>query len=763
MVTYSQLNQVDLGSLASAAGDFESLVRKWDLTQRMQNEVIGTIQQSGWHGDAAGLANAKLTWARDQIHAAFEEASALAKTLRDAHTEITAAKNDLTTAVRNATDAGLTVDGEGAVHWPPPTNQADKKDAEYAKSWKAKAETAAKAIGDAIDRATEADLDASRALGDDTGSDGTAFNANPVGGIPEEEAKAATYILSLGDQASDAQLKHLQDILDHHKNDPRFATSFYGNQDPATFMAKYGAMAQSGDYANSSARTAAIKGIQQDLGLTLATATDTKQPLHVSDEWEKRFRAAGATQIPLRPGADPAKSPYGYQIMANLLRNGSYDAHFLNPVAQHITQLTQENPTRWEVPAYRSGGYPFDEFKFIGQPDKDGNLKGFNPLSGILDAFGHSPEAATKFFNDPVTTYNPDGSVKSTGGQNTYFKLFTDSGNNSVLVDMNYPLRPLEGGPADPSNVGPLGHALEAAATGRAWDDTQGKYPPHTPEMSAVMQQVVQRFGNGDGPSLLHGGVFADLNGSVGNMTANYIADIENSLEGPGAKEPTPGVAPAPGVATEFAQKDVQRLLLAVGRDTDAYASIATAQQAYQTAQIQQVMAHPELHKDLGMSIENVTKPGGIVTGLITSAMSDEIFHNHAVSDQEVNDAIDAKKDIAKTVWDYTGGVAAEKIPKVGGLINDQVDEIMTNVANSYHVDTTNQAADDAGTKVATSVTGSQQAVVDAVKSAGRDAGLDPNYLSELARQGSASLDAGCNTGHRLFQQQQAAAAAAKE
>ncbi|MFD5436507.1 hypothetical protein ACFWJ4_30715 [Kitasatospora sp. NPDC127067] len=446
--------------------------------------------------------------------------------------------------------------------------------------------------------------------------------------------------------------------------------------------------------------------------------------------------------------------------MANLLRNGTYDAHFLNPIAAHVTQLTQENPTRWEVPAYRSGGYPFDEFKFIGQPDKDGNLKGFNPLSGILDAFGHSPEAATKFFNDPVTTYNPDGSVKSTGGQNTYFKLFTDSGNNSVLVDMNYPLRPLEGGPADPNNVGPLGHALEAAATGRAWDDTEGKCPPHTAEMSSVMQQVVGRFGNGDGPSLLHGGVFSGLNGSVGNMTANYIADIENSLEGPGAKERTPGVAPAPGVATEFAQKDVQRLLLAVGRDTDAYASIATAQQAYQTAQIQQVMARPELHKDLGMSIENVTKPGGIVTGLITSAMSDEIFHNHAVSDQEVNDAIDAKKDIAKTVWDYTGGVAAEKIPKVGGLINDQVDEIMTNVANSYHVDTTNQAADDAGTKVATSVTGSQQAVVDAVKSAGRDAGLDPNYLSELARQGSASLDAGCNTGHRLFQQQQAAAAA---
>ncbi|MFJ7243582.1 hypothetical protein ACIQWA_02930 [Kitasatospora sp. NPDC098652] len=65
MVTFSQLKQVDLSSLNSAASDYETLVRTWDLTQRMQNEVIGTVQQSGWHGDTAGLAAAKLTWGRN--------------------------------------------------------------------------------------------------------------------------------------------------------------------------------------------------------------------------------------------------------------------------------------------------------------------------------------------------------------------------------------------------------------------------------------------------------------------------------------------------------------------------------------------------------------------------------------------------------------------------------------------------------------------------------------------------------------------------
>ncbi|MFD9687163.1 hypothetical protein ACFXPX_12340 [Kitasatospora sp. NPDC059146] len=736
MVTFSQLQQVDLTSLDAAAGDFETLVRTWDLTRRMQNEVIGTVTQSGWHGDAAGLANAKLTWARDQIHAAFEEASALAKTLRDAHAEITAAKQDLTNAVHNATTAGLTVSAEGGVSWPAPTTEVDKRDPEYGKSWKAKADSAAKAIGDAIDRATEADLDAARALGDDTGSDGTTFNANPVGGIPEEEAKAATYILSLGNKASDAELKHLQSILDHHNNDPRFATSFYGNQDPATFMAKYGAMAQSGDYANSPARSAAIKGIQQDLGLTLATATDTKNLPHVSDDWETRFRAAGAKQIPVPPGADPAHSPYGYQIMANLLRSGKYDAHFLDPVAAHVTQLTNENPMRWD--AATKASYPFTELKFIGVPDKDGNIRGINPMSAVLDALGHSPEAATKFFHDTPTTYNPDGTVKSHGGENTYLKMLTDNGSRSLLLDQQYPPRP-NPGTAEPFDVTSLGHALEAATTGRAYDDVHGKFPPHTSDMNAVMQQVVTRFGTGDGPDLLHGGLFSNLNGSLGNMTANYIGDIQGALEGPGS------------ASHLFRTGEVERLLGTLGRDPDAYASIAAGQQAYTTAQIQDVLAHPELHKDLAVAVENIAKPAGQVNGLITSAMVDEVYTKHAASDAAYNAAIDTKRELAGQLWSFAGDALKERAPLIGEGIDNVANQIMDNVAAGYKVDTHNAASDEAVDAKQQAEANAQQAIVNAVRDAGRTTGADPNYINDVARRAAQEENTGYGSGRDSF------------
>ncbi|WBP90420.1 hypothetical protein [Kitasatospora cathayae] len=736
MVTFSQLQQVDLSSLNSAAGDFEALVRKWDLTQRMQNEVIGTITQSGWHGDAAGLANAKLTWARDQIHAAFEEASALAKALRDAHTEITAAKQDLTNAVHNATTVGLTVNSEGAVSWPAPTTEEDKRDPDYGKSWKAKADSAAKAIGDAIDRATEADLDAARALGDDTGSDGTAFNANPAGGIPEEEAKAATYILSLGDKASDAQLKHLQSILDHHDSDPRFATSFYGNQDPATFLSKYGAMAQSGDYANSPARSAAIKGIQKDLGLTLATATDTKQPLHVSDDWETKLRAAGAKQIPVPAGADPAHSPYGYQIMANLLRNGKYDPHFINPIAEHVTQLTEENPMRWD--AATKATYPFTELKFIGVPDKDGNLRGINPMSAVLEGLGHSPEAATKFFHDPATTYNPDGTVKSTGGANTYLKTLTDNGTRSLLLDQQYPPRP-NPGTADPFDVTSLGHALEAATTGRAYDDVHGKFPPHTSDMNAVMQQVVTRFGTGDGPDALNGGRFANLNGSLGNMTANYMGDIQGALEGPGSNSHL------------FKAGEVERLLGTLGRNPDAYASIAAGQQAYTTAQIQDVLAHPELHKDLAVAIENIAKPAGQVNGLITSAMVDAIYDKHTASDAQFNGAIDTKRELAGQLWSFAGDAIKERAPLIGEGVDYVANQIMDNVAAGYKVDTHDAASDEAVTAKQNAETNAQQAIINAVRDAGRNTGADPNYIDDVARRAAQEENTGYGSGRDSF------------
>ncbi|GAA2779584.1 hypothetical protein RMN57_05825 [Kitasatospora sp. CM 4170] len=742
MVTYSQLQHLDLANLNAAAGDFESMVRNWDLSTKMQNEVIGPVQQSGWTGPSSEAAASSLTRTRDQIHAAFEEASAIARTLREAHDELAAAKKDLQTAVQHAADQGLTVDGEGSVHWPPATDPADKKDPDYAKSHQANAQAAADAIGKAIERATEADTAAASALAGDTGSDSSTFNGNPVGSLAEAEAKQASQILSLGSKATDAQLAQLQTLLQHHSGDSRFAAAFYGGQDPATFLASYGAMAQSGDFSDSAARKASIKGIQDGLGLTLATATDSHKQPHVSDDWEQRLRKAGAAQIPLDPKANPASSPYGYQILGNILRHGDYDAHFINPIAEHVTQLTNENPGRWDAVAAMHGA-PFQEFQFTGVTDEKGNVHGFNPMSSVLEALGHSPEAATKFFSDPPTTYNPDGSVKSHGGENKYFDMLTDSGQRSLLRDMPYPLRP-NPGTADAFEVGALGHALEAATTGRAYDNADAPLAKHTPEMAGLTQKIFDKYGVEGGPEQLHGekALFSAMNGSLGNITAAYMGDVQAALEGPGAPAMT-------GAPANLDDAKVRRLLDVLGRDPDAYTSIAAGQQAYTTVQIEEAIAkhgHGS-QSELQLAVENAVKPGGQVTGLVTSAMADEVYVKHAADDEDFNKGIDDKKEIAAKVWEFTGGKALERAPIAGEGVNFVVEKIMDGVADSYKVDTRNEADDQAKAAVADAKHGAQRSVMETFDRATAGSGIDPAFLEQLRRRAGQVSDDGYTSG----------------
>ncbi|MFJ8434805.1 hypothetical protein ACIQ9P_26240 [Kitasatospora sp. NPDC094019] len=404
MVTFSQLRYVDLGGLDAAAGGFEKILRGWDLTSRMQNDVIGAVQHSGWHGDTAGTASAALTTARDHIHNAFEEGSAIGRALRDAHTELAGAKRDLETALLHAADKGLTVADDGSVHWPPPADRADRNDPDYAAVNRTNAALVAKEIGAALDRATEADSAAANALALDTGNDTGAFNPLAVGGIAEADAADAARIVRAGGAATDAELAHLRSLLQQHGHDP------------------------------------------------------------------------------------------------------------------------------------------------------------------------------------------------------------------------------------------------------------------------------------------------------------------------------------------------------------DAYAAIAAGQQAYTTAQIQDVLAHPELHKDLAVAVENVAKPAGQVNGIITSAMVEEVYEKQTSTDAEYNAAIDTKRELAGQVWSFAAEAFKERAPLVCEGVDVLVNHVMDSFADSYKVDTQNEAIDKAGTVVKNAEANAQQAIVDAVSDAGRGTGADPNYINDVARRAAQEENAGYGSGKDSYE-----------
>ncbi|MBV2153476.1 hypothetical protein [Kitasatospora sp. SUK 42] len=132
-MNFEELRHAQISSLDTLAGDYEAMVRNWGFSTELTGDVITPLQGSGWSGQAAEAAAQSITNIRNEIDAAFEEASGIAKALRDAHTEIAGARSDLEAAIRSAADQKMTVDSGGSVHWPAATGP-EKNDPEYATS-----------------------------------------------------------------------------------------------------------------------------------------------------------------------------------------------------------------------------------------------------------------------------------------------------------------------------------------------------------------------------------------------------------------------------------------------------------------------------------------------------------------------------------------------------------------------------------------------------------------------------------------------------
>ncbi|MFJ2575441.1 hypothetical protein [Kitasatospora aureofaciens] len=730
---FEELRNVQVASLDTLAGDYEAMLRQWNFSSELTGDIITPLQGSGWRGFAAETAAGNITKIRNEIDAAFEEASGIAKTLRDAHTEITGAKADLEAAIRSATDQKLTVDNDGTVHWPPAITQEDKKDPDYANAYRQKASDAAQAIAKALSRAAEADAAAAAALAADTGTDRKAFNKKPMGGVSEQEAKQAVDLMRLGDKATPAQIVQLDALLKAHSSDSRFASVFFDSMGPDGFLKSYGAMAEYSGYYGNDATKRALADMQANLGLTLATATDGSKQPHLSDAWQAGLRKAGATQYQLLPDQLQGGNPYGYQILSNILRTGNYDPHFLNPVAEHITQLSAANPGRWEDAVSKAN--PIGQVFFL---SKDNS--GFNPMSGALEALANNPTAATRYFHDPATVYNDDGTVKATGQPNTYLKQLTGAGINSILQDFE-PDHFTPHSMAASQEATLLGHALEAATTGRRYDATDGPMPAHTPEMSAVMKDVVARFGDTDGPDLLKkGGVFANMDPSFGHMVASYMGDVQIAIDHNNHSLPTNG-APA-----NLDQGATQKLLGALGRNPDAFGTIAQAQQAYTTANLQDVMLQKDKYGELfGEAITNAARPGGEVAGILNAVATDEVYKQKQQEMDAYNNSVDEKVGWAKQVWTATAGKAIEEIPGADKLLAIPTDKIFENIAKGYHINTypSDAAADcfNSGRNAAS------DAAEAAIRETAKGKGLDPTYLNALATTAANGAKQGLDGG----------------
>ncbi|WP_240661146.1 MULTISPECIES: DUF6571 family protein [unclassified Streptomyces] len=396
--------------------------------------------------------------------------------------------------------------------------------------------------------------------------------------------------------------------------------------------------------------------------------------------------------------------PYGYQVLGGLLRYGNYDPAFLTCIAEHVTQLHEDDPHRFlsNRPVGAEDRYGFNPSGKLGS--------GNDPLNSVLEALGHSPEAAEQFFTEKPTAYNEDGTVKSGGKTDfkSYLDLFTDKDfewtidRNSVhfLADEEATEKALNFGPDA------LGHALEAAATGHPYDSgTADPSVRHSEAQAKLVHDIVEKFSanpdllthnmNGNLEDEKTGPLHA-LRDSLGNLSADYIGDFQRSmyLESPDSK-----TFPVNGAPANLGYGDAQKFLGLVGQDPDAYVAITAAQQAYTANVVHEFLRAEgkELTAEDGARVGDLVAPGAAIAGIMSNSRADAIYDYHTAEDKEYNEAVaDKAKWVNRIVGIGTGAIPAP-FSVVGEPINWLAEDISESVVESVNQDTTDKAEHSAG------------------------------------------------------------------
>ncbi|MEU0602119.1 DUF6571 family protein [Streptomyces sp. NPDC006393] len=706
-VNFTDLMEVDLGKLETAVTDWKKTVDSLKtLSEDARTGMQAKSDKARWAGVNATVTREFITKTTKEVSDLHTEANSIYQVLDDGHRELVSLQKQLRTAANHDADGlGVRVEdiGGGKVRcfFPHVRGDTDERTQEQLDS-KQQLENR---INDILSHADEIDASVARALAKSHGNDAHNAGHSTYESLNDAEVERALELARKGAKMSDAELTELNRLLrfNSREKDGEFATEFYqGLGGPEKALQFYAEMSIDGTDADATkTRLNEVRDLQKVMGYTLANATDPDHKQHLSESWNSEFRRLGTQQIGWQPGQ--MNKPYGYQVLGGLLRYGNYDARFLTPIAEHITQLHKEDPYRFLMnkPAGSPDIYGFNPSGKLGT--------GNDPLNSVLEALGHSPEAAEKFFTQTPTAYNEDGTVKTGGhvGFGSYLDLFTDkdfewtidTNDTNVLADEDKSKRALGFGPEA------LGHALEAATTGRPYDsDAAGDAIKHTEARAHLVSQIVDKFGtspelirhneNGDLDGQESGPLYA-LRGSLGDITAEYMGDFQRAMY---KEDPSSDLFPTFGAAANLDPGHAQRFLGEVGQDPNAYSTITSAQQAY-TSQVVDHVINGASHSTASLDgrVEAAVAPGAAIAGIMSDSRADAIYEYHTASDKEFNEAAADKQKWVNRILGMGIEKVGERVPIAGAPLEWASEDIQESIMKSIEKDTTTDADREAG------------------------------------------------------------------
>ncbi|MET7735451.1 DUF6571 family protein [Streptomyces sp. NPDC005402] len=718
MVSIPYLDKADLAPLADAAASWKALPAKYQALQREFEQRVVNHLKGHWEGDAADAAFTTMGKARTEYENAATEAERIAKLLLDAHGEFTASQKQLHTLLDEARNDHYKVYDDGRVEDVDPRQDSPTASASpgLAEERKKKLDSLVSRLTRVLEVATAADEAASAALERDANGDSQSFNTSVYTTLDSVEADQASALMNKKGRLSDAEITKLNLLLSANKNDPEFAREFAVKTGGENTLSKYNElMSPPAGTTLSKAQLAQLKELKANLGTTIGTATTSDDhrkggPDPEITKFQNDLLKAGQRDF----NANPTESPYGlsgYQLTSSLMSEGKWDKDFLQDYGDALITAEKNGANAGQNPdAY--WGYP----RTLGTT----NIGALDPMAGFMDALGHNPDASTEFLTSDATI----------DGEKVDHLDY-------LLKDRHWPEGPgYTGDPGNPSGYNNLGHALESATSGRSFDD-DGAPVKHTPERAALMKEVVDTIG-GD-PGLASDSPRDALRDSLGNMTAEYMADVQGAI----ANEQ--GTIKPFGADAHLDMGTLEPFIATVGRDPDAYVAITEASQANTAIWMQQVAdGNPS---DLNAAMENVAYPGGVVAGILSDSRDQAIFEEHSASDKDFNDAVaTGDKWAGRGLGMAVGAATGTAAPIVGTIAGWAVEDIQAMVVEQVQQDTTDEAKREAATKYAEGWTAAGESSASSVREAVAHSGrqMSQKDLNVLA----GSVEQAAKSGH---------------
>ncbi|MFD8261845.1 hypothetical protein ACFV19_23585 [Streptomyces griseoluteus] len=573
MVAFDDLLHARLGGLQDAVNDWTETVKKLKtLQEKAEKGMQHKAEKADWKGQNAGITRPFIKKTAKEFGDAAKEAESIRNILRDALADFKASKKKLGDIVADAPAKGIRIGTDGSVSYLVHPDRRGK-DYEGPDPKQADFDHVRADIKAAIDKATEADEVASRALVTLVGKDERNFSGTDYKSLRDakavQDAQEFVALSRKGAHASPSELAHANHLLKEHVGDRLFAEKVAVGMGGKGTMTYWSAIVDSHQGNMPKKELATLKDLQKNLGLTLAEATHSNSA--EMQRWKKDVIALGDQHF-ISDRTRDITGPFGFQITSSLMRHGEFDQKFLNDYGDKLIDYEKNTdaPQLWS-----HGGQYYDALNFGAAKNDDGK----DPMTGFLEALGHNPHASTEFFHDKEH-FNYLTGVESKKGPDP--RIWPqDSASFVPSPDQKQQL---------PGFVS-LGHALEAATTGHNYEaGPSAATSVHSAEQADIMNRLVTNMSKH--PDLVRDG----MAGSLGKISAEYMSDIHRALNPD--KRQLDAMFPNNGVDSYLTEGDVTRFLHTVGQDPDGYAAVNLGQHQYTASIIDFHAQHPEVYVD---------------------------------------------------------------------------------------------------------------------------------------------------------------------